>query len=356
MKSVARKPILLFLLFLLLIPPSFNVCASCILQVSAKIVSNSFRTQSSITVEITSPNSGGIVSSTVNVSAEAQSSDGVARVEFYIDGQLKFNDSESPYRWTWDTEQYSEKEYNVTAKAIDIFGYEDSAAITVTVDNTLPTVTIIQPTSEGVYSGTIQVVARATDSHEIAVVYVKFSNTTWELMTYNTTTDLWYYLLNPAAFSDQQHFLQIQAVDKAGNLNIAPTTVFTDNNPPVVAVQSPSNGAVISSTVKIAVQADDASGISKVEFYLQDMLVYTVDKTPYQWVWNTETSSNGNYTIVVKAYDFANHNQTTSLKVTVKNTEFSWLQIDFHILLVAGVSAIIVTLIIVYYLKRKRKT
>jgi hypothetical protein len=200
------------------------------------------------------------------------------------------------------------------------------------------------------------VVARATDSHEIAVVYVKFSNTTWELMTYNTTTDLWYYLLNPAAFSDQQHFLQIQAVDKAGNLNIAPTTVFTDNNPPVVAVQSPSNGAVISSTVKVAVQADDASGISKVEFYLQDMLVYTVDKTPYQWVWNTETSSNGNYTIVVKAYDFANHNQTTSLKVTVKNTEFSWLQIDFHILLVAGVSAIIVTLIIVYYLKRKRKT
>jgi hypothetical protein len=331
-----------------------NICSNSIEQASARILFNSSQTEPSVAVEIITPVPGSMVSSTVNVSAIAQATNSVSKVEFYIDNQSKFNDSDPPYEWTWDTTQYAGTEHAITAKAYDTFGLENSTTITVIVDNILPTVSIIQPTRDSVHSKMMSIIATATDNQFVANVSVKFGDTAWTAMSFNITTGLWYYELNTTLFSDQQHILMVQAVDKAGNPNIAPlTTVFTDNNPPTITVQNPLNGATVYSEVNVTAHASDASGISKVEFYLQNALMFTAEQASYQWEWDTKAYTNGEYTITVKAFDMANHSRTSAVTVTVENVEPSWWQTNLWALLLASIIIVVLILAIVFYVKKK---
>ena len=79
-------------------------------------------------------------------------------------------------------------------------------------------------------------------------------------------------------------------------------------------------------TLVVDIQANDVSGISRIEFYLQDVLVYTVTDAPYQWSWDTTKYPNEEYTITIKAYDTVGHTQTSETTVTVKNVESPWWQ------------------------------
>ena len=54
-------------------------------------------------VAITSPTNGASVTGQTNISASASDNVGIARVEFYADGQLLATDTSSPYSTTWNT-------------------------------------------------------------------------------------------------------------------------------------------------------------------------------------------------------------------------------------------------------------
>jgi len=38
----------------------------------------------------------------ITVTADAYDEEGIEKVEFYIDGILKYNDTEQPYEWIWN--------------------------------------------------------------------------------------------------------------------------------------------------------------------------------------------------------------------------------------------------------------
>jgi len=80
---------------------------------------------------------GGIVSGTVTVLAEVTDNVDVAKVEFYIDNELKDTDNSSPYQYNWDTSGYQDgQSYTITAKAYDQAGNMAEDTITVIVNNT----------------------------------------------------------------------------------------------------------------------------------------------------------------------------------------------------------------------------
>ncbi len=54
------------------------------------------------TVSIASP-TGGNVSGTVTISANASDNVGVTRVDFYVNGVLVGSDATAPYQYTWNT-------------------------------------------------------------------------------------------------------------------------------------------------------------------------------------------------------------------------------------------------------------
>jgi len=99
------------------------------------------------TVSLTSPTNGATVSGTISVTATASDNVGVVGVQFKLDGvNLGAEDATSPYSVTWDTTTATSASPVLTVTARDAAGNSaTSAAITVTVDNVPPQVTITSP-------------------------------------------------------------------------------------------------------------------------------------------------------------------------------------------------------------------
>ena len=90
-------------------------------------------------VTITNPANNSRVPNTVDITAEADDNQGVAKVEFYIDAQLHFTDDVAPWSCLWTTTTDESGEHTIFAKAFDITGNSDcSELVTVHCENTPP--------------------------------------------------------------------------------------------------------------------------------------------------------------------------------------------------------------------------
>lgn len=91
-------------------------------------------------VSITSPQNGATVSGSVVISAMASDNVGVSKVEFHVDGVLKFADVSNPYAYSCDTASTANGPHTLKAKAFDAAGNtRESTVINVTVNNTVAT-------------------------------------------------------------------------------------------------------------------------------------------------------------------------------------------------------------------------
>jgi hypothetical protein len=98
----------------------------------------------------------------------------------------------------------------------------------------------------------------------------------------------------------------------------------TDTTAPVVFIDSPSGGAVVTDSVVVSAEATDNVGVAKVEFYLDDVLQATDPTSPYQWAWDAATVSDGSHVLQAKAYDAAgNVGVSPSSSVTVRHATVS---------------------------------
>jgi hypothetical protein len=97
------------------------------------------------TTSITAPTNGSTVSGTVNVTASASDNVGVTRVEFWIDGALASTDTTSPYGFSWVTTGYPNgSSHTIQSRAFDAASNQGSSTtISVTVNNAGP-VTVFQ--------------------------------------------------------------------------------------------------------------------------------------------------------------------------------------------------------------------
>lgn len=326
-------------------------------EINGSVLFDPWLTESIIVAEIANPLQGETVSSTVKISVNARAKNGVSTVEFYIDSQLKYADSDSSYEWDWDTTQYVEISHEIMVKVIDNFyAFAAHAFKTVFVDNTAPIISIKEPKPGNIYNGMMTISVNATDNRELGNVYARVDNTEWIIMTYNSTDLLWkIYTFNTTSISDGQHTLMVLALDKASNPATTSTTLLIDNNPPTLTIQTPQSGMTVGLTLIVNIQASDASNVSRIEFYLQDVLVYTATDAPYQWSWDTTEYPNGEYTIRVKAYDTVGHAQTSQTTITVKNVEPPWWEAHMWTIIQVLVAIGGLILAVLTYLTRKKE-
>jgi aqualysin 1 len=89
-----------------------------------------------------------------------------------------------------------------------------------------------------------------------------------------------------------------------------------DNVLPSAVLTSPAEGAPVVGTVALEASAGDNVGVTRVSFFVDDVIVGTDTSAPYGLSWNTLQLSNGAHTIVAKAFD-AGGNVGSSPVVTV---------------------------------------
>lgn len=169
---------------------------------------------------------GGKVSGLVAVDISASDNVGVARVEFYVNGQFVASDTQAPFAFAWDSTSKPDGSYNLTIKAFDAAGNQGvSPVVTVTVgnDTTYPTLTssslsdgmTLSPSKQSITvtandNQSVSKISLILDGQEIAVTYGSTMN----------------YSLNTRKLSAGTHTLTVRITDNSGNVTSRTYTVY----------------------------------------------------------------------------------------------------------------------------------
>ena len=91
------------------------------------------------TVSITSPGASKVLRMTDTVFVNASDDVGITKAELYINGSLSATDNAAPWRFIWDTEQWSDGTYSIQVKVYDGAGHTGtSPAVSVSIKNAFP--------------------------------------------------------------------------------------------------------------------------------------------------------------------------------------------------------------------------
>lgn len=181
-----------------------------------------------------------------------------------------------------------------------------SAQVTIsaTPDTEAPTVSVTAPVANTQVMGMERVTAIASDN--VGVVNVEFfvDGTT---SLGSVTMAPYGVVLDVSALSNGMHTLTARARDAAGNATTsAPVTVFVgmsgpvDMTPPVVSLDTPTDGAMTGLQVNVNATASDDIGVTSVDFELDGVVVQTFTTGPFTSVL---TVSSGAHTLVAIARD-----------------------------------------------------
>jgi len=93
-----------------------------------------------------------------------------------------------------------------------------------------------------------------------------------------------------------------------------------DNVPPVSTIDAPADGSTVSGVANVVVSASDNVGVTRVELYLDNVLLAADNSEPYSIPWDTTKNENGNHTLMARAYDAAgNEGLSPIITVMVSN-------------------------------------
>ncbi|MBX9902308.1 MAG: hypothetical protein K2Y28_16145 [Burkholderiaceae bacterium] len=120
--------------------------------------------------------------------------------------------------------------------------------------------------------------------------------------------------IDSTTLSNGSHALTAKAYDAANNVGTSSAVSFTVNNvvadtiAPTVSVSAPGS----SGTINLSATATDNVGVTRVEFYVDNVLKGSTNVSPYVITLNSTTLSNGAHTLSAKAYDAANNVGTSA--------------------------------------------
>ncbi|WP_181373187.1 Ig-like domain-containing protein [Massilia glaciei] len=249
---------------------------------------------------------------TITLSANASDAVGVARVDFYVDNVLQGTDAGAPYAVTLDSTTLANGSHSLVARAFDAAGNvgvsttQTFSVSNPTADTTAPAVTASQSGT----SGTITLSATASDAVGVSKVEFYVDNVlkaTDSAAPYSATLD-------STTLGNGSHSLVARAYDAAGNIGVSAAQTFSISNPvadttapTVTASQSVSSG-----TQTFAATASDNVGVSKVEFYVDNVLKGTDTAAPYSMTLLSSTLSSGTHALTAKAFDAAGNSKLST--------------------------------------------
>jgi hypothetical protein len=80
-----------------------------------------------------------------------------------------------------------------------------------------------------------------------------------------------------------------------------------DSQPPTVTINAPAPGSTLSGVTQVQVGATDKDGVTRVEFYVDNVLRAVDTLASYSWSFDTTSVPNGSHTLTIKAYDPGQH-------------------------------------------------
>ena len=263
-------------------------------------------------VVIIEPASGQNVSGTVLINSLPTDNNGIERVEFYIDNNLVFTDSIGPdYQYEWVTDSLEDdRDYIISLISYDLVGNDGpSTPITVYLnnyDNIQPSGTINYPYAGQSVSGIETIIVNAEDNVEVINVEFYINN----MLAYTDENAPYEYEWDTSLeLEDAEHIIGAKVTDTSDNIFYIPSisvyvnNIPNDTNPPIVIIASPTNNQNVTGTVNFTLLANDDSGISFVEFFIDGESQGMTETEPYTYLWDTTLNHNEEHALSAKAVD-----------------------------------------------------
>ena len=282
---------------------------------------------------LTSPPAGSTVFGNASIQVTAADDQLVDYIEFYVDGNLDGTyDCSGPScsaSYDWNTTSESEGEHVIQVILVD--GWNNSTVLTpisVIVDNVdqddiHPTAVITEPASGQTVSGDVLIETLVADNLVIDKVEFYINS---EIVFTDSIAPGYNYLWSTDSLPDDENYvISIIAYDEVGNEG--PSTAITvhldnyDNINPSGLIMYPYAGQIISGQQTISILAEDNAGIDSVDFFINNVLVYSDFVEPYEYDWNTEFEfEDANHIIGSIVTDLAgNQFEIPSISVFVNN-------------------------------------
>ncbi len=264
------------------------------------------------------------ISGSITVNVTATDNVGVTEVRLHVNNSLIAKDVNTPYAFSLDTTNYTNGTHTLSATAFDAAGNQSSTNATIQIDNlevdtTPPTVEIINDLSHTV-TGTIILEARATDN--VGVTKVEFLRNGWVMAV--SARAPYQYVIDTTTLSNGTYNVTARAYDAAGNKHNHTVSIKVqhgkpeDTLPPTLSLKTDLS-FTISGRVQLHAEAEDASGINRVEFLIDDNLVLSDTTAPYEYALDTTLLKNGEHNLTLIAFDNANNMKKAQLTFNVNN-------------------------------------
>ncbi len=170
-----------------------------------------------------------------------------------------------------------------------------------------PHVTLSSPTAgERVGGNAVALSADASDDRRVERVEFLLDG----ILIGSDTSAPYGFTWNATSTSSGAHTLSARAVDDAGNTGTSTGNQVTVDNsaPPTTSITAPANSATVSGTaVTVSANAADDVGVTRVEFYVDDIRIGEDASAPYSMVWDTLNPDlpfyDGAHVVTSRAYD-----------------------------------------------------
>jgi hypothetical protein len=320
-------------------------------------------------VALTAPSAGATVSGSVSVTAGASDGNGVAAVQFQLDGTaIGTEATAAPYSTTWDTKTAPNGSHTLSAIARDAAGNTaTSASLMVTVNNDTHNALVrVEDSSADIaytpsgwmlgYSGGFAwsggtaalgfvagqratfsfsgtgiswigfrgpqagianvyldgALAATVDTYapEAAVQAVLFTASNLASGTHTLIIDV----TRTKNDASSDYYVVVDAFDVIGG------TTAPDTTAPTVAITAPANQSTVFGTTSIHAAASDNVNVTGVRFFVDGVEIGDDTAAPYTTQWVTATSGDGSHTLTAVARDGAGNTATSAaVTVTVSN-------------------------------------
>ncbi len=285
-------------------------------------------------VVVIHPAPGQVLTGEVPVVASSTDDDDVESMTLYIDGIQVASQKGNNLTYNWNTTPIADnRDHYIMALARDQSGNTGfSPLVRVRVvkgsqpDTLAPVITILHPVTGQVVRDTINVITQVKDQSAISKVEFYIDG---NLEYTDLAAPFQYEWVVTSLVNGSLHSIFATAYDENGYIGVSPTITVTvasdvveDITPPTLTILYPPAGATFSvattSSITIVADAEDESGIDRVEFYIDGALKATDASKPYEYSWNLTTYADGNaHTIYVKAYDKAGNFNAAMNVVTI---------------------------------------
>jgi hypothetical protein len=255
------------------------------------------------------------------------------------------------HEFTWDTAQVDDGEYAIYFEARDKASNKDGSRnnlgdsvdkISVTVDNTKPTLSIVNPVQGQYVSGIVELRGGASDNlsgidrvevrvNEIDAIAGKYKASAlgMQIADYDLITENYSYDIDTTAFNDGPHRIQVRTYDNAGNRRILYLDVDVDNTAP--EVDAGNDQTVIGKSAALSATAtDNLTNVAQL-VYLWEVIdgpsINTVKLLPASNAAEVEAQVEeyGEYEFRVTVSDEAGNQASDTVQVTF--TEYSGMSV-----------------------------